>query len=179
MESRISRHGDLNSGRAAVVRLFGFGSRIVGVSQGNDVVGRPRCLPASSHSPSSGDEPTPSGDDVDRPVFPRGRQPAPGAPAGRPSSSRRDPTTLASAPSAPAQHARGRFLHGRDDMAPATMCALLHRTGQPPCARRGLYAESGHSAGDRGQWTNWPSTSQRWRWRSLRRRTRFDAGQDN
>ena len=50
--------------------------------------------------------------------------------------------------SAPAQHARGRFLHGRDDLAAATVRALLHRTGQPPCASRRLHAESERAVGD-------------------------------
>ncbi len=50
--------------------------------------------------------------------------------------------------SASAKHARGRFLHRRDDLAATAVRALLHRVGQPPCARRGLHAESERVVGD-------------------------------
>ena len=51
-------------------------------------------------------------------------------------------------PSALASHARGRFLHRRDDLAATTVCAVFHRPGQPPCARGGLHAESDCPVGD-------------------------------
>jgi Homeodomain-like domain len=35
--------------------------------------------------------------------------------------------------SAGLEHARGRLLHGRDDLAAAAVCALLHRARQPTC----------------------------------------------
>src|SRR5713101_7062453 len=50
--------------------------------------------------------------------------------------------------SAPAKHARRRFLHSRDDLAATTVRTPLHRTGQPPCARRELHAESTRAVGD-------------------------------
>jgi len=49
---------------------------------------------------------------------------------------------------APAKPARRRFLHRRDDVAAKVVRALLHRTGQPSCARRGLYAESERAVGN-------------------------------
>ena len=57
--------------------------------------------------------------------------------------------------SAPAKHARGRLLHRRDDVAATAVCALLHRTRQPPCAHRGLHAESKRAVGD----TTGPATN--------------------
>ena len=47
-----------------------------------------------------------------------------------------------------ATYARRRFLHRRDDLAPTAVRALLHRTGQPPCAHRGLHGESERAVGD-------------------------------
>lgn len=41
--------------------------------------------------------------------------------------------------SAGAEHARGRFLHSRDDLAAATVRALLHRARQPPGPLRRLH----------------------------------------
>jgi transposase InsO family protein len=49
---------------------------------------------------------------------------------------------------APAKYARGRFLHGRDDLAATAIRALLHRTGHPPCPCRGMHAEPERAVGD-------------------------------
>src|SRR6266852_7263872 len=50
--------------------------------------------------------------------------------------------------STPAKHARGRFLHRRDDVAATTVRALLHRTGQPPRSYRRVHAKSERVLGD-------------------------------
>jgi hypothetical protein len=53
--------------------------------------------------------------------------------------------------SASAEHARGGFLHRRDDLVVTALRALLHRTGQPPSTCRGMHGESecavGHATG--------------------------------